>query len=919
MPETFAIIRESSKRILGMKHFEVQCVGGVVLHQGGIAEMRTGEGKTLVATLPASLNAMSGRGVHVITVNEYLAKRDSEIMSKLYNFLGLNVGLISSGMSSAEKKAAYKKDILYATNNELGFDYLRDNMALELDEQMRRGFNYAIIDEVDSVLIDEARTPLIISSLPEQSDKEIFEVMDELAKSLNKGKDRDDEDNDYYIDEKSRNVILTDLGISKAEKFLGVNDLWSEDPNIAHRLNQALKAREIFKKDIDYVVQYNSEKREKEVVIVDGSTGRIMSGRRWSNGIHQAVEAKEKVPIQDEALTQASVTYQNFFRLYPKLSGMTGTGITEEDEFKAVYNLSVVPIPPNKGYRREDLNNKIFRSEEQKFYAIVEDIAYVHGTGRPVLVGTNSVEKSEMLSEMLSNPGYMADLLKFRAFRLVNWLKDNEASAGILINNLENFSENPWSATKKGSREIFEKSIQDKRLSKKLKDLISSVLEIKPKEKPSREFTFFQSFLRSCEVVEIIKNGIKHFVLNAKQHEREALIVAQAGRYGSVTIATNMAGRGTDVPLGGNPSYWAKEALSKHLHLQEKTDEYEKELKQIMANVEPEFVEEEKAVSELGGLYVIGTEISDSRRVDDQLKGRCARQGDPGATVFYLSVEDNLIHLFGKDELAGAIDKLSLDEDIAIENQFITQGIEKVQKKVESFNYEIRKRVLEFDNIQDMQRKRIYEERQKVLEGKDLKETFIEIYKERIEEILLTHLDPEKPPESWFEKIEIDDEKLEEDGISEEDLPTYLDLALGNIFLEMPDLENNPKIQQENLQAISYAELQEIIVQSSIEVFDQKTEDFSDEVMQNLLRKLFLQSIDQYWIQHLRALESLKDNIHLRGYGNKQPIVEYRNEALNMFDELIHSIRKEAAMWIAHANIVKYSQDQEEKIPALVL
>ncbi|HEY9885720.1 MAG TPA: preprotein translocase subunit SecA, partial [Vampirovibrionales bacterium] len=704
LPEVFAIVREASTRVLGMRHYPVQLMGGIVLHRGDIAEMMTGEGKTLVATLPAVLNALTGKGVHIVTVNDYLAKRDAEFMGRLYKFLGLTVGLIVPNQGHEEKRAAYNSDILYTTNNELGFDYLRDNMADTKDEQVRKDFHFAIIDEVDSVLIDEARTPLIISGLPEASKQEIYLVMDKMAQRLKKGADKDDENGDYYVDEKARNVVLTDKGISNAELALKVDDLWSVESNLAHHLLQALKAKELFKRDSDYVVQQNPETKKKEIVIVDEFTGRLMNGRRWSDGLHQAVEAKEAVNIQEESMTLASVTFQNFFRLYPKLGGMTGTALTEAEEFKNIYNLNVIPIPTNKKNVRLDLNDRVYKNQKQKFYAITQEIITAYKKGQPVLVGTTSIEKSELLAEMLSKPRAAVELLQIRANRLTNFLENSSDDCQAFAKDLKKLLDRPLNIQLNDAIELIKKHQNDAGLSKKFKKSIEAVLEIvndsgKAVSGGDEDLTcYLETLLQSCEMVEEIKKGIRHNVLNAKQHTKEAYIIAQAGRYKAITIATNMAGRGTDIVLGGNAEFLAIEELSKR-KLQPNSLEYEAALNEEIARIKPQLKKEEKQVLEAGGLYVIGTERHESRRIDNQLRGRAARQGDPGTTLFYLALDDSLMRIFGGDRLTGAMDFLKAEEDLAIEAGLVSKGIENAQKKVESHNYEIRKRLLEYDDV----------------------------------------------------------------------------------------------------------------------------------------------------------------------------------------------------------------------------
>ena len=636
LPEAFATVREAGKRVLNMRHFDVQLIGGYFLHNGHIAEMRTGEGKTLVATLPAYLNALTGKGVHVITVNDYLAKRDSEWMGKIYKFLGLSVGVILSGGRTAEdfmaKKAAYDCDITYGTNNEFGFDYLRDNMATSLDMLVQRPYNYAIIDEVDSILIDEARTPLIISGRLEKS-AETYQLMAKVAPQLEKVKD-------YEVDEKNKNIILTEDGIDRAQEIIGVKDLFDINTQYAHHLLQALKAKELFVRDTDYVV------KNGEVVIVDEFTGRLMEGRRWSDGLHQAIEAKEGVKIQDETQTLASITFQNLFRLYPKLAGMTGTAMTEEAEFGKIYNLEVTTIPTNKPDIRINYPDVIYKTERAKFNAVVDDIIRMHKIGRPVLVGTISIEKSE----------YVSSLLK--------------------------------------------------------------------------------------------QKGIPHHVLNAKHHEKEAYIIAQAGRVGAVTIATNMAGRGTDILLGGNAEFLAKDMLdSKGITPESPNYEEEKEnaLKEARSITEAEHAK----VVEAGGLHVIGTERHESRRIDNQLRGRAARQGDPGSTRFFLSLEDNLMRIFGGDKITALMNMLNVEEDLAIENTLITKQIQSAQKKVETYHFDIRKSVLEYDDVMNIQREKFYAQRRKVLAGKNLSEDIYYMIEKEIDRLLRSYIAPDLHPEEY--------------------------------------------------------------------------------------------------------------------------------------------------------------------------
>ncbi|MDX1918535.1 MAG: preprotein translocase subunit SecA [Candidatus Caenarcaniphilales bacterium] len=897
LPEVFALTREASARVLNMRHFKVQLIGGMVLHQGKISEMRTGEGKTLVATLPAVLNALSGRGVHVVTVNEYLARRDSEWMGRLYNFLGLSVGLIVPQQTQTEKYEAYRSDIVYATNNELGFDYLRDNMANSKARQVRRDFNYAIIDEVDSVLIDEARTPLIISGMPESTKQDIYLVMSQLAPRLVKGKDKDDENCDYYLDEKARNVIITDRGVAAAEKALKVDDLWSIESNLAHHLLQALKAKEFFKLDVEYVVQINPETKRKEVMIVDEFTGRIMAGRRWSDGLHQAIEAKEGVAIQEESLTHASITFQNFFRLYPKISGMTGTALTEAEEFKNIYGLQPVPIPTNRVNSRQDLNDMVFKNQEQKFFAIVEEIVDIHKTGRPVLVGTTSIDKSELISQMLTRPQAVCKLLIQRGDRLMKIFKTEQTTPTELIKDFLKLMDKPLNITLEAAQKVLEKAVNGQgAISSKLRASLKQGLN--PQEKVSGAdgdwVIYVETFLKSTEVLEEIRKGITHHVLNAKHHAKEASIIAQAGRFGAVTIATNMAGRGTDILLGGNTEFLALEKI-KPLNLEPATLEHEAAMAEALEKLKPTIKEEHQKVVELGGLHVIGTERHESRRIDNQLRGRAGRQGDPGSTRFYLGLDDQLMRIFGGERMSGWMDSLKADDDIAIEASLLNKGIENAQRKVEAHNFEIRKRVLEYDDVQDTQRKVIYRERQKILEGESLTEAYTKMLAEAVEDTAYTYIDPEKPAETWFERVEREGENAEEAPIT---------LMMNNLFAQIPYLAESTELTPEKLSGCSFTELLGICQEEALKCYQRKRQELGDELMEEAQRQVFLNSIDEHWVEHLQALDALKEGIHLRGYGNKQPLIEYRTEALALFDSMIASIRKQAVSWIFHTHAV---------------
>lgn len=777
LPEAFATVREAGKRVLNMRHFDVQLIGGYFLHNGHIAEMRTGEGKTLVATLPAYLNALTGKGVHVITVNDYLAKRDSEWMGKIYRFLGLSVGVILSGGRTmddfAAKKAAYDCDITYGTNNEFGFDYLRDNMAQSPDALVQRPYNYAIIDEVDSILIDEARTPLIISGRLDKS-AELYKLMAQVAPQLTK-------DKDYEVDEKNKNVILTEEGIDKAQNILQIKDLFDINNQYAHHLLQALKAKELFIKDTDYVVRNN------EVMIVDEFTGRLMEGRRWSDGLHQAIEAKEGVEIQDETQTLASITFQNLFRLYPKLSGMTGTAMTEEAEFGKIYNLEVTTIPTNKPDIRINYPDVIYKNERAKFNAVVEDIIAQHKVGRPVLVGTISIEKSEYVSQLLT------------------------------------------------------------------------------------------------------QRGIRHNVLNAKHHEKEAYIIAQAGRVGAVTIATNMAGRGTDILLGGNAEFLAKEELEKEGITQDSPD-YEAKKNEAMAKAKRITEAEHSKVVEAGGLHVIGTERHESRRIDNQLRGRAARQGDPGSTRFFLSLEDNLMRIFGGDKITTLMNALNVDETMAIEHPLITRQIQSAQKKVETYHFDIRKSVLEYDDVMNIQREKFYAQRRKVLFGQNLSEDIYYMIEKEIDRLLRSYIAPDQNPEEYiFEDLQRMIKELHSI------VPQLNHFTVNDIQgLRFEAIYN--KIKDFTIQA--YKTHEEEVINFYNDVVSKYDAEFvpqqafsSNNVIRNLEKDILLRVVDNKWIDHLHNIDILREGIGLRAYGQKDPLIEYKREAYDLFNKMMFEIQ----------------------------
>ena len=802
LPEAFAVCREASDRVLGMRHFPVQILGGIVLHQGRISEMKTGEGKTLVATLPAYLNALSGKGVHIVTVNDYLAKRDSEWMGKLYAFLGLKVGLIIHGMSHDEKKAAYDADITYCTNNELGFDYLRDNMAIYKEQRVQREHNFAIVDEVDSILIDEARTPLIISGRGEKS-TDLYTAANRFAKRLKMVKvtetddKQTDEDNnydgDYVVDEKAKTATLTPEGVKKAEQEFKIDNLTDADNMIiAHHINLAIRAQGIMKRDVDYVV------KDGEVIIVDEFTGRLMYGRRYNEGLHQAIEAKEGVQVAHESKTLATITFQNFFRLYSKLSGMTGTALTEENEFRQIYNLDVVEIPTNKPVIREDNNDVVYKTEKAKFLAVIEQIKICHAKGQPVLVGTVTIEKSELLSSMLK------------------------------------------------------------------------------------------------------KNGIPHNVLNAKHHEKEAEIIAQAGKFGAVTIATNMAGRGTDIMLGGNAEYLAKKELKGEGYSDEiiaeatgyaDTDDADvlgarEKFAQYMKKFKAEIAPEAEKVKQAGGLYIIGTERHESRRIDNQLRGRAGRQGDPGSTRFYVSLEDDLMRLFGGERVSNIMSMLKVDENQPLETKLLSNSIESAQGRVEDRNFSIRKNVLEYDDVMNKQREIIYKQRNQVLDGEDIKGKIRNMVAETIKEDVSRYITDDVVHDNW-------------------DLKGLREYYLGWV-LKGDDLI----FSVDELGETSYEAIEQFIINRANEILDAKEAKYTPEKMREIERIVLLRTVDEHWMDHIDAMEDLKQGIGLRGYGQHNPVVEYRNEGTDMFNAMIDSVRRETSKKML---LVEYKTSEEVK------
>ena len=801
LPEAFAACREADWRVLGMRPYPVQIIGGIILHQGRIAEMKTGEGKTLVATLPAYLNALSGKGVHIVTVNDYLAKRDSEWMGKVYRFMGLTVGLVIHGVMGQAKKDAYAADITYGTNNEFGFDYLRDNMSIYATEMVQRGHAFAIVDEVDSILIDEARTPLIISGQGEKS-TQLYTLVDQFVSRLKcqriakvdaKEEEDPDIDADYIVDEKARTATLTARGIAKAEQAFNIENLADpENTTLSHHINQAIKAHGVMKKDIDYVV------KDGQVIIVDEFTGRLMFGRRYNEGLHQAIEAKEHVEVANESKTLATITFQNYFRLYDKLSGMTGTAMTEEEEFGTIYELDIVEIPTNKPVQRVDHHDVVYKTEAGKLRAVVNQIAECHEKGQPVLVGTVSIEKSEQLSDMLK------------------------------------------------------------------------------------------------------KRGIKHNVLNAKNHEKEAEIVAQAGKMGAVTVATNMAGRGTDIMLGGNAEYLAKADLRKagmsDELIAEATGYADTDNQEILdarkqyADAEAKYKESIKAeadkVREVGGLFILGTERHESRRIDNQLRGRAGRQGDPGESRFYLSLEDDIMRLFGSERVMGMMEKLGVDEDTPIEQKMLTNAIENAQKQVESRNFQTRKNVLQYDDVMNTQREVIYKERRKVLDGEDLQESIQNMLHNTVENAIRGHMGEQK-------------------HMTAEDFREAT-AQFRNMFLKPGELE----LTDEELQQYDEDGLVDLVVGKAKEVYAAREQEFGSPLMRELERVLMLRVVDEYWMDQIDAMNDLKQGIGLRGYAQTDPVVAYKKEGYEMFEQMIAAIQEET---LRRLFLVRLRQNQEVK------
>ncbi|MFN8656997.1 MAG: preprotein translocase subunit SecA [Candidatus Obscuribacterales bacterium] len=866
LPESFAVCREASRRVLGMRHFDVQLMGGAALHFNKIAEMRTGEGKTLVATLPVYLNGLTGRGVHVVTVNDYLARRDSEWMGRLYKFLGLTTGLVYSHQGDDEKMSAYRADITYGTNHEFGFDYLRDNMRTSLDQLAQRQYYYAIVDEVDNILIDEARTPLIISGYPTESLVEVYNRMSQVAPMLHRGRDKDDEDCDYYVDEKGKNVLLTERGILNAERLCGVSDLYDVRWNLAHHLSQALRAKELYKVDTDYVIRMNEEGKP-EIVIVDEFTGRMMVGRRWSDGLHQAIEAKEGVPIQDETMTYASITYQNLFRLYPKLAGMTGTAMTEAAEFAKIYNLDVVSIPTNRESIRSDNADVIYKTEPIKFFSVVEEIVDLHKQGRPVLVGTTSIEKSELVADLLSKPQGMNEFLNRKITKCIDVIRAKKLT-GPAIDGLKKIFERPGLIDPEKMERAAEQVASEFAKQDELIDRVFSVS-------------------RTAGTIAEIRKGVPHHVLNAKHHEKEAMIIAQAGRKGAITIATNMAGRGTDILLGGNPEYLAKDKLKKDGVTGYEPD-YDDVVKQLTKKFKEETDKEHDEVVALGGLHIIGTERHESRRIDNQLRGRAGRQGDPGSSRFYLSLEDTLMRIFGGDKIAKLMDFIRADDEMPIESPMVSKSIEGAQKKVEAYHFDMRKHVLQYDDVLNTQREVIYRERRRILERSELREAILDMLDEHVDIVLREHIDSEEPPETW-----------EETGLPE---------ILAVLTNDIPLLSD---ITMQELAGLSYDDLQTKLKEAAKMAYEVRESHVGEENMRELERQVLLRTIDTKWVDYLHNIEVLREGIHLRGYGQRDPLQEYKKEAFGMFESLLRSIQQESVQLLFRAQMVSMDSEME--------
>ena len=805
LPEAFATVREAADRVLGMRPYRVQLIGGIVLHQGRIAEMKTGEGKTLVATLPAYLNALTGKGVHIVTVNDYLAKRDSEWMGKVHRFLGLKVGLIIHDMDKAARQEAYAADITYGTNNEMGFDYLRDNMAIYASEQVQRGHNFAIVDEVDSILIDEARTPLIISGMGEKS-TQLYDMAEQFAARLkkyvvaetdDKVEESTDIDADYVVDEKAKTATLTARGIAKAEAFFGLENLSDpENSTIAHHINQAIKAHGTMKKDVDYVV------KDGEIIIVDEFTGRLMFGRRYSEGLHQAIEAKEHVSVQRESKTLATITFQNYFRLYSKLSGMTGTALTEEEEFSTIYKLDIVEIPTNRPVIRIDNEDAVYKTQAGKYQAVIRQIKECHEKGQPVLVGTVSIEKNELLGKLLT------------------------------------------------------------------------------------------------------REGIKHNLLNAKNHEKEAEIVAQAGKFGAVTVATNMAGRGTDIMLGGNAEYLAKNDLRKagmsDELIAEATGYAETDNEEILSarklfaeklqQHKEEIAGEADRVRQAGGLFIIGTERHDSRRIDNQLRGRAGRQGDPGETRFYISLEDDLMRLFGGDRVTSMMERLNIDEDTPIEQKILSRAIEQAQTTVESRNFQARKSVLEYDDVMNKQREIIYDQRKQVLDGLEVKNIIMNMMNTSISHLVAEHFA----------------------GSEHLDAASCRELLRNVEGLYFPKF--TVRFSEEELKEKTAEDVTDAFTAAAAAYYEQKEQEFTSPVMREVERVVLLRVVDEYWMDHIDAMADLRQGIRLRAYAQTDPVIAYKKESLDMFEEMISAIQSETVRRLYSVRLKKDEEIKRERV-----
>ncbi len=805
LPEAFAVVREASVRVLGMRHFRVQLIGGIVLHQGRISEMKTGEGKTLVATLPVYLNALSGKGVHVVTVNDYLARRDSEQMGKIYSFLGLSVGLIVHDMENEQRREAYGCDITYGTNNELGFDYLRDNMVIYKEDMVQRDLHYAIVDEVDSILIDEARTPLIISGMGDKS-TDLYKKANTFALKLKAKiiKQMDDKvdsdtvyDEDYIVDEKAHTAVLTANGIKKAEQYFGLENLSDpENMTVSHHVNQAIRAHGLMKNEKDYVV------KDGEVIIVDEFTGRMMYGRRYSDGLHQAIEAKEGVKVERESKTLATITFQNYFRMYSKLAGMTGTALTEENEFNTIYKLDVIVIPTNKDMIRKDNPDVVYKNEVGKFNAVIEDIVEGHKKGQPALIGTISIEKSEFLSAMLK------------------------------------------------------------------------------------------------------RRGIPHQVLNAKYHDKEAEIIAQAGKLGAVTIATNMAGRGTDIVLGGNSEYMAKQEMRKLGYSEElisASTSFNDTDDQLILEARGRFKElndkykqitntEREKVVEAGGLHIIGTERHESRRIDNQLRGRSGRQGDPGSSRFYISLEDDLMRLFGSERLTSIVNALGLEDDQPIEHKMLSNAIENAQKKVEGRNFDVRKRVLQYDDVMNKQREVIYAQRKTVLNGDNLRDYFIKMFESLIDNVIETYCAENQYADMW-------------------DWDTMINY-LESVFLPQGALA----ISDEERAGFDKEDLKEKLMEIVNKIYEYKESDIGIDLMRELERVVLLRVVDEKWMDHIDAMDQLKHGIGLRAYGQRDPVIEYKFEGFQMFEEMIKTIQEDSIRLLVRSRIDREHAPQREKV-----